>query len=87
VLAKAEAKEGPATTATITTPTHTTANKEEGSIVDEHKEEETVKAEPRSAPSYMTRELDKENNNDLNNPNPFVAGTDDILVECLWRIP
>jgi hypothetical protein len=72
VLAKTEAKEEPA--ATITAPTHTTGNKEE-SIVDKPKEEETVKAEPSSAPSYMTMERHKENNNDLNNPNPFVAGT------------
>jgi hypothetical protein len=53
----------------------TTGTQEEESIVDKPKEEETVKAEPRSPPSYMTREKDKENSNDLNNPNPLVAGT------------
>ena len=77
VLAKTTttAQEGAAAAATTTTPTPTTGNQEEESIVDKHKEEETVKAEPSSAPSYMTREQDKENsNNDLNNPNPFVAG-------------
>jgi hypothetical protein len=35
------------------------------------KEEETVKAEPSSASSYMTREQDNKNNN----VNPFIAGT------------
>ena len=35
-----------------------TEEKEE-TIFDKPKEEETVKAEPRSAPSYMTREQDK----------------------------
>src|SRR5215204_5898999 len=35
-------------------------------------EEETVKAEPRSAPSYMTT---KQDNKNFNNVNPFVAGT------------
>src|SRR6266487_5384389 len=59
--------------ATTTALTHTTANKEQETIVDKPKEE-TVKAEPSSASSYLTREQDKENNNDLNNPNPFVAG-------------
>ncbi len=62
VLAKTEAKEEPA---------HTTGNKEEESIVDKPREEQTVKAEPSSASSYMTREQDKENNN----VNPFVTGT------------
>src|SRR5215217_4842596 len=36
------------------------------------KEEETVKAEPRSALSYMTT---KQDNKNFNNVNPFVAGT------------
>jgi hypothetical protein len=77
VLAKTTttAQEGVAAATTTTTPTPTTGNQEEESIVDKDKEEETVKAEPRSAPPYMTREQDKENNNnDLNNPNPLVAG-------------
>lgn len=62
MLAKTESKEEPATTDTTTAPPHTT-----GSSVDKPKEEETVKAEPRSAPSYMTREQDGD-------VNPFVAG-------------
>ena len=66
VLAKTEEKEEkPAAADTTTAPPHTT-----GSSVDKPKEEETVKAEPSSAPSYMTREQDKENFN-----NSFVAGT------------
>jgi hypothetical protein len=66
VLAKTEEKEEkPAATDTTTAPPHTT-----GSSVDKPKEEETVKAEPRSAPSYMTREQDNKNFN-----NPFVVGT------------
>ena len=71
VLAKTTttAQEGVAA-ATTTTPTPTTAKNKEETIVDKPKEEETVKAEPSSAPSYMTREQDKENFN-----NPFVAGT------------
>jgi hypothetical protein len=69
VLAKTEAKEEPTTT--TTGPTHTTGNKEVETIVDKPKEEETVKAEPSSASSYMTREQDTKNNN----VNPFVAGT------------
>jgi hypothetical protein len=56
-------------TAATTTPTPTTGNQEK-SIVGKPKEEETVKAEPRSAPSYMTRKQDNKNNN----VNPFVAG-------------
>jgi hypothetical protein len=68
VLAKKEVKEEPA--ATTTASTHTTANKEE-TIVDKPKEEETIKAEPPSAPSYMTREQDNKNFN-----NPFIAGTE-----------
>jgi hypothetical protein len=82
VLAKTEAKEEPAAitttqegaaaaAATTIASTHTTGNKEE-TIVDKPKEEETVKAEPSSAPSYLTREQDKEN---FDNSNPFVAGT------------
>src|SRR4026209_2448600 len=50
VLAKTGSKEELATTDTTTAPPHTT-----GSIVDKPKEE-TVKAKPRSVPSYMTRE-------------------------------
>jgi hypothetical protein len=69
VLAKTEAKEEPSA-ATTTAPTYTTGNKEE-TIIDKPKEEETVKAEPRSAPSYMTTKQDNKNNN----VNPFVAGT------------
>jgi hypothetical protein len=65
VLAKTESKEEPATTDTTTAPTHTTR-----SNVDKPKEEETVKAEPSSAPSYMTREQDNKNFN-----NPFIVGT------------
>jgi hypothetical protein len=64
VLAKTEEKEEPATTDTTTAPPHTT-----GSNVDKPKEE-TVKAEPSSAPSCMTREQDNKNFN-----NPFVVGT------------
>src|SRR6266516_7854942 len=59
VLAKTEAKEEPATTTTA--PTHTTGNKEVESIVDKPKEE-TVKAEPSSASSYMTTKQDNKNN-------------------------
>src|SRR6266487_2969266 len=58
VLAKTEAKEEPTATTTTIVPTHTIGNQEE-SIVDKPKEE-TVKAEPRSASSYMTREQDKD---------------------------
>jgi hypothetical protein len=54
--------------AAATTPTPTTGKKEE-SIVDKPKEE-TVKAEPPSASSYMTREQDNKNFN-----NPFIVGT------------
>ena len=56
--------------ATTTAPTHTTGNKEVESIVDKPKEE-TVKAEPSSASSYMTTKQDNKNNN----VNPFVTGT------------
>src|SRR5436190_11033306 len=59
VLAKTEVKEEPTTTVT-TAPTYTTGNKEVETIVDKPKEEEeTVKAEPSSASSYLTREQDK----------------------------
>jgi hypothetical protein len=61
VLAKTGSKEEPATTDTTTAPPHTTRSK-----VDKPKEE-TVKAEPSSAPSYMTSEQDKKN--------PFIVGT------------
>ncbi len=72
VLAKtATAAQEDAAAAATTTTTPTTGNQEK-SIVDKPKEEETVKAEPRSAPSYMTREQDNKNSN---NVNPFVAGT------------
>jgi hypothetical protein len=68
VLAKTEVKEEePADT--ITAPTHTTGNQEEESIVDKSKEEETVKAEPSSALSYLTMEQDNKNFN-----NPFIVG-------------
>jgi hypothetical protein len=72
VLAKTTtAQEGAAAAAAAdTTPTPTTRNQEEESIVNKSKEEETVKAEPSSALSYMTREQDNKNFN-----NPFVVGT------------
>ena len=81
VLAKtARAKEEEAAAATITTTTTTTASRptsnrnQEEAIVDKYKEEEkTIKAEPRSVPSYMTKKQD--NNKNFNNVNPFVAGT------------
>jgi hypothetical protein len=69
VLAKTEMKEEPAAT-TTRAPTPTTGNEEVKTIVDKPKEEETVKAEPPSAPSYMTREQDNKNFN-----NPFIVGT------------
>src|SRR5438874_4482637 len=69
VLAKTEAKEGAA--AAATTPTSTTGNQEVQTTADKPKEEETVKAEPSSASSYMTREQTNKNNN----VNPFIAGT------------
>jgi hypothetical protein len=79
-------EEEAAATTTTTTPTTTTSrptsnrNQEEAAaIVDKHKQKqevkevkETVKAEPRSAPSYMTINQDNRN---LNNVNPLVAGT------------
>src|SRR5215210_6912146 len=74
VLAKtAGAKEEEeAAAATASRPTSNSRNQEED-IVDKHKEEETIKAEPRSAASYMTTK--QEDNKDFNNVNPFVAGT------------
>ena len=73
VLAKTVAKEEPADTTATTTiePTPTRENEQEH-IVDKPKEEETVKVEPRSASSYLTREQDNKNNN----VNPFVRGTE-----------
>src|SRR6188474_3147948 len=71
VLAKTVgAKEEPAAT---TTPTPTTSNQEVEAIVDKPKGKETVKAEPCSASSYMTREQDTKN---FSNVNPFVTGTE-----------
>ncbi len=74
VLAKtADAKEEESTTTTASRPT-SNRNQEEA-IVDKHKEEEEeekVKAEARSAPSYMTM---KQDNKNFNNVNPFVAST------------
>jgi hypothetical protein len=67
MLAKTTTEEGAA--AAATTPTPTTANKED-SIVDKPKEE-TVKAEPPSASSYMTRE---QYNKNFMNSNPFIVG-------------
>jgi hypothetical protein len=69
VLAKTEAKEEPA--ATTTAPAHRTGNEEVKTIVDKPKEEETVKAEPNSASSYMTTKQDNKNFSDFN---PLVAG-------------
>jgi hypothetical protein len=69
VLAKTEVKEEEPAAATTTAPAHTTGNKVE-TIVDKSKEEETVKAEPSSASSYMTREQGNKNFN-----NPFIVGT------------
>ena len=75
VLAKtsgAKEEEAAATTTTASRPTGN-RNQQEAAIVDKYKEEEeTVKAEPRSAPSYMTT---KQDNKNFNNVNPFVAGT------------
>jgi hypothetical protein len=71
VLAKIEAKEEPAAI-TTRAPTPTTGNEEVKTIVDKPKEEETVKAGPSSAPSYMTTKQDNKNNN----VNPFVTGTE-----------
>jgi hypothetical protein len=79
VLAKtagAKEEEAAAATTTASRPTGN-RNQEEAAIVDKHKEEEeTVKAEPRSAPSYMTT---KQDNKNFNNVNPFVA------VAAIWQ--
>ena len=72
VLAKTETKEEPAATTTTAT-THTTSNQEVEAIVDKPKGKETVKTEPSSASSYMTREQDTKN---FSNVNPFVTGTE-----------
>ena len=73
VLAKtAGTKEEATPTNTITASIPTARNLEE-TIVDKPKEEETVKAEPSSASSYMTREQDTKN---FSNVNPFVTGTE-----------
>jgi hypothetical protein len=75
ILAKtagAKEEEAIATTTTTTASRPTSNRNQEEAIVDKHKEEETVKAEPRSAPSYMTT---KQDNKNFNNVNPFVAGT------------
>jgi hypothetical protein len=67
VLAKTTtttAQEGVAAAAATTTPIPTTWNQEE-SIVDKPKGKETVKAEPCSASSYLTRE---QYNKNFNNP-------------------
>ena len=70
VLAKtAGTKEEATPTNTITASIPTARNREE-TIADKPKEEETVRAEPSSASSYMTREQDTKNNN----VNPFVTG-------------
>jgi hypothetical protein len=61
--------------ATTTTASRPTSNRnQEEYIVDNHEKEEKekVKAQPRSAPSYMTT---KQDNRNFNNVNPFVAGT------------
>src|SRR5215208_5543553 len=66
VLAKtAGAKKEEEAAATTTTASSPTSNRNQ-------EEEETVKAEPRSVPSYMTT---KQDNKNFNNVNPFVAGT------------
>ena len=56
--------------AAATTLTPTTRSQEVETTADKPKEEETVKAEPHSASSYLAREQHKENFN-----NPFVTGT------------
>ena len=69
VLAKTEGVKEEATTPTNTiTASIPTARNLEETIVDKPKEEETVKAEPSSASSYMTREQDTKNFS-----NPFVT--------------
>jgi hypothetical protein len=72
VLAKTTTtQEGAA--ADATTPIVTTGNQEVEIIADKpEEEEETVKTEPSSALSYMTREQNTKNNN----VNPFVTGTE-----------
>src|SRR6187200_1116651 len=71
VLAKTEGVKEEATTPTNTiTASIPTARNREETIADKPKEEETVRAEPSSASSYMTREQDTKNNN----VNPFVTG-------------
>jgi hypothetical protein len=71
VLAKtAGAKEEEAAATTTASTPRSNGNQEEA-IVDKYKEE-MVKAEPHSAPSYMAKNQD---NKDFNNINPFVAGT------------
>ena len=74
ILAKtAGAKEEEAATTTAASRPTSNRNQEED-IVDNHEKEEKekVKAQPRSAPSYMTT---KQDNRNFNNVNPFVAGT------------
>jgi hypothetical protein len=70
--ARSKEEEAAATTITTTASRPTSNRNQEEAIVDKHKEEERVKAEPRSAPSYMTT---KQDNKNFNNVNPFVAGT------------
>lgn len=73
VLAKTAGAKEEEVAATTTASRPTSNRNQEEAIVDKHKEEEeTVKAEPRSAPSYMTT---KQDNKNFNNVNPFVAGT------------
>ena len=73
VLAKTAGSKEEEAAATITKAARPTSNRnQEEAIVDKHKEEETVKAEPRSASSYMTT---KQDNINSNNVNPFVADT------------
>jgi hypothetical protein len=77
VLAKTAAgskEEVEAAATTITKASRPTSNRnqEEAIVVDKHKEEETIKAEPHSAPSYyMTTKQDDKN---FKNVNPFIAG-------------
>ena len=71
VLAKtAGAKEEAAATTTTSRPRSNRYLEE--AIADKYKEEEMVKAEPHSAASYMAKNQD---NKDFNNINTFVAGT------------
>ena len=82
VLAKTvgtKEEEAAATTTTTSRPTSNRNQEEAAAIVDKHKQKEEeqevkemIKAEPRSAPSYMTT---KQDNINFNNVNPFVAGT------------